>query len=182
MKSTRMFQAIFAGLLVSASAFAQTTEPTPLSEALAKPADTAIALAPTFSAVPAIGKMLGALIVVLILMYVTFMLLKRFSAGRMAGAKGKRSLEVLEATHLAPKKSVALVRVGERAVMVGVTDHQITLLSKLTSEETELLIEKRQNETAQPPFVDLFQAAFKKFTDRSKRQDAVSELPANQSA
>lgn len=172
-------------VLVSVSSlYAQTAEQTPLSEALAKPADTVMSAMPqTFSALPAIGKMIGALVVVLLLMYATFQILKRVSGGKMVGAKGKRSLEVIEATHLAPKKSVALVRVGDRAVMVGVTDHQITLLSELSSEETEKLIEKRQAESAQQPFADLFQSAYKRFAAvRTKRQDAVVDLPANQSA
>ncbi len=171
-------------LLAASSVFSQTAEQTPLSEALAKPADTVMQAMPqSFSAYPAIGKMLGALLVVLILMYFTFQVLKKVSAGRMIGAKGKRSLEVIEATHLAPKKSVALVRVGERAVMVGVTDHQITLLSELSTEETGKLIEQKQAETNQQPFADMFQAAYKKFSAvRTKRQDAVVEVPANQSA
>jgi flagellar protein FliO/FliZ len=179
----RVATVLFA-VLSTSSLYAQTAEQTPLTEALAKPADTLMnALPQSYSALPAIGKMIGALLVVLLLMYFTFQVLKRVSGGKMIGSKGKKSLEVIEATHLAPKKSVALVRVGERAVMVGVTDHQITLLSELSPEETGKLIEKRQEEANQQPFADMLQTAFKKFSAvRTKRQDAVVDLPANQSA
>jgi flagellar biogenesis protein FliO len=44
-------------------------------------------------------------------------------------------MRVLERLHLAPKKSVEIVTVGSRILVLGVTEERIGLLTELASEE-----------------------------------------------
>ncbi len=97
---------------------------------------------------PAIVKMIGALTVVVICIYGGLFLLKRASGGR-AGSRGTgRLLEVLETTYVGPKKTVSLVRVAGKSVLIGVTEGQISVLSELDADETAALA--THNEEAAP--------------------------------
>lgn len=85
----------------------------------------------------AIGKMISALLVVVILVYGALWALKRMMGKRYNSKSGTGGLEVLQSTHVGPHKQISLVRVGKRSVLVGVTDNQITTLTELSPEETE---------------------------------------------
>ena len=57
------------------------------------------------------------------------------------GVKGlgnKAAIEILANHHLGPKKSIAVVRVAGRTMVVGITEQSINLISQLTSEEDTL--------------------------------------------
>lgn len=112
----------------------------------------------TPSSMPSMFKMLGALIVVIVCIYVGLFLLKKSMGKRYGGLKGG-ALEVLETTHIAPKKSVTLVRVADRAVLVGVTESQITVLTELGSEETAELMQNVATEQETAGFKQMFEAA-----------------------
>lgn len=164
MKSAKLISLVSALVLFSTNLFAQVAE------------EATPAMPSAFSAAPAIGKMIAALLIVLVVMYVAFLLLKRFTGGRMIGGKGKRALQVIEMASLAPKKAVAVVRVADKAVMVGITDHQINLLSELSADETAELLKQKAVEVNGTAFDDLLATATKKITAlRTKRQDAVVE-------
>lgn len=89
----------------------------------------------------AIGKMVSALLIVVVLVYGALWLLKRMMGRRYTGKGGSGGLEVLQSTHVGPHKQISLVRVGKRSVLVGVTDNQISTLTELSPEETKDIIE-----------------------------------------
>jgi flagellar protein FliO/FliZ len=70
-------------------------------------------------------KMILALMVVLGLMWLLARLARRPLSGRGAGA-----LAVLARQPLTRGSSVAVVRVGKQAYVLGVTDHTVTLLAE----------------------------------------------------
>ena len=82
------------------------------------------------------------LALVLALIYGSLYLLRRWQIGAFASAR--RQLTVLETTRLSPRQSLHLVRVGERAWLIGATDQALSLLA-----EVELLSEVMQPD--QPP-------------------------------
>jgi len=92
------------------------------------------------SLMPAAFKMVCALVIVLLLVYGCIYLLKRLSGQRRQGG-GRNLLEVIETVHLAPKKTISLVRVAGRSVLVGVTDSSMTALTELDPEETSAATE-----------------------------------------
>ena len=69
----------------------------------------------------------GSLVLVLCLLGGLLWGLKRMQAvGRLSG--GARQLHVIEAVSVGPRQKVALVRVGSREVLVGISPAQITAL------------------------------------------------------
>jgi flagellar biosynthetic protein FliO len=58
---------------------------------------------------------------------------KRLNAKRLLGGKG-RHLQVIETVALAPKRSLALVRLGGQVLVLGVGEHDISQLAQLPAE------------------------------------------------
>ncbi len=83
------------------------------------------------------------LALVLALIYGSLYLLRRWQVGAFASAR--RQLTVLETTRLSPRQSLHLVRVGERAWLIGATDQAVSLLA-----EVELLSEVMQPDQPAP--------------------------------
>jgi flagellar protein FliO/FliZ len=111
------------------------------------------------SVLPALIKMASALVVVVICIYGGIYLLKRLMAGKTRRRRG-RLLEVVETTYVAPKKTVSLVRVADKAVLVGVTDSQISMLTELDADQTAALAaEPAEAETAEIPFGKMLHSA-----------------------
>jgi flagellar biogenesis protein FliO len=57
--------------------------------------------------------------------------MRRFSDVKPGGAGGGDLVEVLGRSYIAPKKAVYVLRVGDRALAVGVTESAITPLTDL---------------------------------------------------
>lgn len=84
----------------------------------------------TASLAATVAKVFGALLLVVGLLLLMMIWLKRLGLGK--GAIGQGSLiRVLDTRMIAPKKHVAVIEVGGQCVVVGVTDQQISLLTKL---------------------------------------------------
>ena len=69
---------------------------------------------------------------VLALAYVSLAALKRYTSG--AVSQRGTLLEVLDSTTLGPNRSVYVVRVGQKRLVLGVTQNQITPLAELDDE------------------------------------------------
>ena len=133
-----------------------------------------IAVKPDSGVYTAMGKMLGALGVVILLAYVALYALRRLMGKRYGG--GNSSLEVLQTTHVGQHKTISLVRVGQRSVLVGVTEQNISTLTELDVQETEEIIGAATVSETKDGFASLLTAA----TDRLKivglkRKSAVLE-------
>lgn len=83
-----------------------------------------------------IVKMVSALVIVIFSIYLCVMLLKRFLGRKYGGRGGESALEVIESTYVGPKKMVSLVRVADKAVLIGVTDQNISMLTELDADAT----------------------------------------------
>ena len=79
---------------------------------------------------PSIGRIVLSLGIIILVIYATVFLLRKLSGGKVSGGRGK-TIQVIEQTYLAPKKSVCLVKMADRAVLIGVTDTTISLLTEL---------------------------------------------------
>jgi flagellar biosynthetic protein FliO len=125
---------------------------------------------------PAVGKMLSALGVVILVAYGALYVLRRMM-GKRHGGNGVGSLEILQTTHVGPHKTISLVRVGQRSVLVGVTDQQISTLTELDEQETEEIVGAEVvAETKKDGFATLLSAAADKIKAvGSKRRPAVIE-------
>ncbi len=110
------------------------------------------------SVVPSLVRLGLALVVVVACIYLGIYLLKQLSTRRRAGADGHHIIEVLETTCVAPKTSVSLIRVADRAVVVGITDSQVSVLTELDATQTAEIIIRENEAGRRSPFADVFRA------------------------
>ena len=114
-------------------------------------------------------KMFSALVVVLVSIYVGVYLLRRTMGKKFSGNRAQNALQVIETTFVAPKKSISLVRVADKSVLIGVTDQGISMLTELDSEATAaLLVDEVEAEEA-VSFADLLKSTARRVQDLSKR-------------
>lgn len=85
-------------------------------------------------------KLLLALVAVVGGIYGFLIVLRRMMGSKFSANKGNRLLETIETTYIAQKKSVSLIRYGEKAVLVGVAENSISVLAELSSDETKKII------------------------------------------
>ncbi len=81
----------------------------------------------------AFARTFSMLFLVLALLILAFYLIKRFMENR--GVKGKQEyIKVLSVHHLSPKEKLILLDVVGETLLVGVTPHQISKISKIEKE------------------------------------------------
>jgi flagellar protein FliO/FliZ len=88
----------------------------------------------TGTILPSFTRIGISLAIIIGVIYASVFLLKRLS-GQKIGRRGKRTIEVVEQAFLAPKKSVCLLKLADRAVLVGITDNNINLLTEMPWDE-----------------------------------------------
>ncbi len=94
----------------------------------------------SLTAASSLLKILSALVIVVACIYGGVYVLKRFMNRRNKSRNGQQLLEVLETTYVGPKRTVSLIRVGNKTVLVGVTESNISALTEFTAEETETIV------------------------------------------
>jgi flagellar biosynthetic protein FliO len=80
-------------------------------------------------------KVLGSVLLLIGMLYAGVYGMKVLSRRAGKAGLGSGAISVLHKTHIAPKKAIYVVKVGRKAMVVGVTDTQINHLSDLTEEE-----------------------------------------------
>jgi len=84
----------------------------------------------TESVLPSLSRIAISLCIIVAIIYATVFVLRKLSGNRFGGKRGS-SIQIIEQTYLAPKKSVCLLKLADRAVLVGITDQNINLLTEL---------------------------------------------------
>lgn len=91
-------------------------------------------------------KMMVSVVLVVVLGGIAIYGSKRL-AGKLANMPGKK-IKIVETAHLGPRKAVHLLRIGDRCLLIGSTNDNITKLADLT---TDILIhEKGSSDTPEP--------------------------------
>ncbi len=121
-------------------------------------------------------KLLGALTLVIGSIYGFLYLLKKMMGSKLSSNREHRFLEVLETTYIAQKKSVALIRVADRSVLVGVTEGTITPLTELDKDETAQMMRDLTTENRPVGFKNMLSEARDKFRSFNARKIKSSEL------
>lgn len=127
---------------------------------------------------PSMFKLVGALVVVIVCIYLALFLFKKLLGKKYAGNKTNNILEILETTHLGPKKSLSLVRVADKSVLVGTTDTHITVLSELDEDKTEQILRTINTDMEKDNFTNLFQTASDKLKELSLKRKTKTVLEA----
>jgi len=113
---------------------------------------------PTQSLLSTGAKLLAALVIIIGLIYVTALFARR----RWRGQGPRSGMRILAHHYVGPRKMIQLLQVGQRGLLIGVTERNITRLGELSQEE---LIEFRQQsdgivEPAGSGFRRVLQTAF----------------------
>jgi len=77
-------------------------------------------------------KMMVSVVLVVVLGAIAIYASKRL-AGKIANLPGKK-IKIVETAHLGPRKAVHLLRIGDRCLLIGSTNDNITKLADLTTE------------------------------------------------
>ena len=77
------------------------------------------------------GRLLGNMMVVLGLIVLLAWLARKYLPGRLKGLAQGQHVRLIQNLPLGPKRAVSLVAIGDRRLLLGVTDHQVTLIKDL---------------------------------------------------
>jgi len=71
--------------------------------------------------------------------------------GRRMAPTSALDLQILGRRYFNPKQSIALVKVRDRELLVGITDHTIQLLCDLTPDRSETTVDEVTDNPTEPP-------------------------------
>ncbi len=129
------------------------------------------------SAMPSLLKVGGALAVVILAIYLGLFILKRMMGKKYSGNKKNNILEVLETTYIGPKKSISIIRVAGKSVLVASTENQISMLTEMDSDETKEIMREVNVEIEPDLFQNMLNSASVKIKAIAKTNRLKSLLP-----
>lgn len=77
---------------------------------------------------------------VLLLIYSSVIILRRLQVNQKP--LFKKGIKIIETNHLSPNRAIHLVQVGSQVYLIGATDHEVTLLSKVDDAELNEALRK----------------------------------------
>ncbi len=137
----------------------QSASPTVTDSTAAKPIEGLVGKG---AATISILKMLVALVVVIGCIYLAIYLMKKLMGPKYRGSRKARVLEILETAYIDPKKSLSLVRVADKSVLIGVTDNQISMLTELDPQVTMSLTKPVPGQEEEGGFAGMLRSASNK--------------------
>ena len=134
------------------------------------------------------GQVALALALVIGAIYVTLFLLKKgMGRGVARGTKGGL-IQVIETTYLAPKRSLSVVRIGNKGALIAMSETSISFLMEIEGLEEKLNVRTSKAQEEETGFVTALKRAkgqLSALMSRSAESDSVSvekSLGANLSA
>ena len=126
------------------------------------------------SALPSLMRMAGALLVVIICIYAGLYLMKRLVMKRNSNTGRGRLLQVIETTGVAPKKTLSLIRVADKAVLIGMTDSHMSVLTELDAEQTAQIMAVPDTCQETDNFARLLKSVSRRFRQVGVRKDRAA--------
>ncbi len=115
--------------------------------ALAGATDSSTVIGADLLETDSVGSMVVRLVLslaaIIALIVLTLWGVRRLQGRRWTGKMNAKPIQVIDRVHLAPKRSLDVIAVGDRILLLGVTENGINLLTELTADE------KNQLETTQ---------------------------------
>jgi flagellar protein FliO/FliZ len=120
----------------------------------------------TESVLPSLARIALTLVLIIIFIYVTVFFLRKLSGARgVRGGRGQ-TIQIIEQAHLSPRKSICLVRLADRAVLVGITENNINMLTEFDA--GELPVETVRKSTNGQSFSAILSGAAQKMLGRKE--------------
>ncbi len=92
---------------------------------------------------PSMTRIGFSLLLIVGFIYVVVFLMRKFTGSKLGTAGKGKAIQVIEQTYLAPKKSICLIKLGERAVLVGITEANVNMLTEFNWDELPELDRKK---------------------------------------
>ncbi len=129
----------------------------------------------SMSVLPSLIRIISALVIVVVCIYGGIYLLKRLMNKRDRRSAVSGNLEVIETIYIAPRKSITLLRVGEKSVLVGATENNMSLLGEQDEAQTSKLLNYTEPETETTSFGEMMDSAIAKVKEvaRKSKKPAV---------
>lgn len=80
-------------------------------------------------------KAIIPLVVIVGLLYGALIFVKKYGISLRKNKKGSVAIDVISSQMIMPKKFISVVKVEDKLLVLGVSDHSITLLKEFNSEE-----------------------------------------------
>lgn len=127
---------------------------------------------------PSLYRIGGALALVIACIYAGIFLLKKVTGQRYSPGHKGSLMEVVETLYIAPKKTVSLIRVVDRTVLIGITEEHISVLSELDEKETEIIKASLQSDEEPEKFGNMLRLASSKLVSMAGRKNrpAIDKL------
>ncbi|MFW5856060.1 MAG: flagellar biosynthetic protein FliO [Bacillota bacterium] len=109
-------------------------------------------------------KMIFYLLLVLGIIY----LLTRFLKNRFFQPRGGSNIKIIEQVYLAPKKSLKLIKIRDKIILIGISGDKIEVLSEWSSSEFGPLAEEENDNNE---LGTRFSSYFNKFKEKYRRDD-----------
>lgn len=106
-------------------------------------------------------SLLGVLAVIVLILYFAYFATRWIGTHSVPGGAGTlrmggaEDLRILGQLGVGRNERLVLVRLGERCYLLGVTEHQITLLRELDGEEAAPWLAQGENAPAAPGFMEV---------------------------
>jgi flagellar protein FliO/FliZ len=113
-------------------------------------------------------KMIFSFLLLGLIGFVSFFFLRKYTKNSNSKKSGK-DIQVLTQHYLGPKKSLAIIRVAGESVLIGVTDHNISLIKSLS------LLDEEIPQDVPSSFKNTF-GVFNAASDASKDNDETDEF------
>ncbi|MBU0908374.1 MAG: flagellar biosynthetic protein FliO [Proteobacteria bacterium] len=154
-RTGRMLRAMLVTLAVSTIPAWAADEP-----AVKSVTDPVLDIAQTTSLALTIMKVTGALILTVGIMLLLAVWFRKLGLSR-AGLRQGRLISIIDTKMIAPKKYVAVVQVADQTLALGITDQQITMLTKLETGATQVH-ESQEESPQQTSFATLLSKVVKR--------------------
>ena len=85
--------------------------------------------------IEAMVRGIGALLLIMVLIYGSVWIIRYFMGRKSFGNTTSGRIRVVSTTYVAPKKSVALIQVYDKAVLIGITENSMNMLTELNKDD-----------------------------------------------
>jgi len=113
------------------------------------------------------ARAIGAMIVVLAMIWISMVLLKRYMPHRFGPLGHKRRIHVLETVPIGDKRSLTLIRIDGEGLLLASTPTSVSLIKEVRIDESETNTQREMPETSgiSRPTADTVPGTMQKFSD-----------------
>lgn len=139
----------------------------PLAQRPWRPNEGEAAWAPSSDFVRQMQRMSLALLAMSVVIFISLKMTNKFFPGLLKPGNSSRPsqlMEVLERQSVGPGVNLAVVRVGTKTLVLGMTEHSVSTVCELTAEDMPVVVDEEPVvETVAPAPSDVYKGIFRQY-------------------